>query len=165
MSFEWGPVEPFYQSALTDGERLLRKEFVKQYMHDRNPYAAALRCGFMACFANEYSRRFMEEGYVLQLIQDAEQNTGDKKKEREANERAVEANLLQIAKDGTMSSASRVAACAKLSVIYGMDAPLKTQHDINHRGGVMMVPAIADVDDWEKAAMTSQELLAKNARN
>ncbi len=73
--------------------------------------------------------------------------------------------LMKEAHNQFNSGAARVAALAKLMSHYGMDAPAKTQNEHLHRGGVMMVPAIADINDWELAATNSQTRLVQEARS
>jgi hypothetical protein len=36
---------------------------------------------------------------------------------------------------------------------------------VTHRGGVLMVPMIADVNNWEDVAQTSQKKLVSDARH
>jgi len=166
QDYGWGQVEPLYENGLSVTEKKLREKFVKEYMHDREPYAAALRCGFMSAFALEYSKRFMTEPYVRQLIKKYEESDGvDPRIERARNEKLVESILLKVAQDPQSPQSAKVTACTRLSSIYGMDAAQKVKHDINHRGGVMMIPAIADMDDWEKTARESQDNLMRHARD
>jgi hypothetical protein len=49
--------------------------------------------------------------------------------------------------------------------VYGMDAPTRIKQEVEHRGGVMMVPVIASMDDWERTAVASQVALAEAARS
>lgn len=159
--------EPFYQNDLTPAQKALRERFVEEYLYDRNSYHAALRCGFMSAFAMEYSRRFLEEAYVQNLIKFYDKGghlSGDKQQRRVKEER-VEQVLMHLAEMPSVPERVRVSAAGKLALIYGMNAPLKTQTDVNHRGGVMMVPAIASVDDWEQSALASQEKLVLDASN
>lgn len=62
------------------------------------------------------------------------------------------------------SHAARVAALGKLASIRDMDAPTKIKADLSMRGGVMMIPAIANLEDWEKAAQASQSSLQEDAK-
>ena len=40
---------------------------------------------------------------------------------------------------------------------------MKVEQTVQHRGGVMMVPGIANIEDWEAQAMASQEKLTHEA--
>lgn len=44
-----------------------------------------------------------------------------------------------------------------------MDAPTKIKSEVALRGGVMMVPGIANLEDWEKAAQASQTQLQEGS--
>lgn len=57
----------------------------------------------------------------------------------------------------TLESVSKMDAAKTLIRMKGWDAPVKV--DVNHSGGVMMVPMAGSIEDWEKAASASQEKL------
>lgn len=61
------------------------------------------------------------------------------------------------------SHAARVNALSKLAVMHDMDAPTKIKAEVENRGGVMMVPGIADVAEWGKAAELAQRKLQDEA--
>lgn len=58
---------------LSDMEKQLRDNFVREYLTDGNPYKAAIRVGFQAAFAKDYAAKFMNESYVLQQIESVRQ--------------------------------------------------------------------------------------------
>lgn len=155
------------QPVLSQAEKALRDKFVDEYLLDFDSYAAALRVGFLKSVANEYASQFMEDVYVRQRIMQRQTQTEASPKEAtKMRRRLTEMALLREANyrgEGASHSA-RVSALAKLASIYDMDAPLKTKSEITHRGGVMMIPAIANLDDWEKAAQASQQQLVDEAR-
>jgi hypothetical protein len=126
-STEWAlsiPAENQYSPA----ELELRRRFVTEYLVDYNSYAAALRVGFSAAFAVDYAKRFMEEPYVRQLIRDRELGP-DGDYAEETNKRRIMAALFKEANyHGPGSSHSaRVSALAKLTALYGMEAPSKSE--------------------------------------
>jgi len=71
------------------------------------------------------------------------------------------------AKDGTITTTTTLESVSKLESaktlikMKGWDAPIKL--DVNHHGGVMVVPMAASMSDWEKAAQESQEKLMADA--
>lgn len=153
-------------SDLSQSEKDLRDRFVEEYMLDFDQKAAVIRCGIMESFAKEYAGRFMNEPYVRRKIAELQKAAADDPKtEEEQTKRRIRAALLKEAhyRGPGSSHAARVGALAKLGAMYGMDAPIKTQKEVTHRGGVMMVPAIANLNDWEKAATASQEALRKDS--
>jgi len=74
------------------------------------------------------------------------------------------ATLRQIATDSFQKGSARVAAVRELAAIRGFHAPVKSQVDLNTRTGVMQVPAVASLDEWEAAATASQNALAEASR-
>lgn len=70
-------------------------------------------------------------------------------------------------KDGTetervmIESISKMDAAKTLSKMKGWDAPIRV--DVNHSGGVMVVPMTENLTDWEKAAGESQAKLMADA--
>lgn len=159
------------QPELSDREKALRDLFVQEYLKDYDAFAACLRCGFMRSFAGEYAQRFMTEPYVRQQI---EIYSYVKHEDPKQQEQVVEYNRQRIM-NGLFreahyhgpgaSHAARVAALTKLAILHEMVPEKKKAGDEgagSQRGGVMAVPGIASVDDWEQAAVTSQERLVQD---
>lgn len=157
---------------MSDREKALRDLFVREYLQDYSAFAAALRCGFMRSFADEYAKKFMDEPYVRQQIQAMSYGLeGDEEAEEAYNKKRVLNGLMREAHyhgEGS-SAAARVSALGKLAVIYGMDKtglnPPPGGEVNKIRGGVMRVPDIADVTTWEEVAQNSQEKLVADARS
>ncbi len=154
---------------MSDREKALRDLFVKEYLEDYDAFAACLRCGFMRSFAGDYAQKFMGEPYVrqqLQMMQQLETNIAPT--EDEYNKKRIMTGLFREAnfRGEGASHAARVSALSKLAQLHGME--VKTNGNVDttmHRGGVMAVPAIANIDAWEETAVASQEKLVHNARN
>jgi len=147
-------------------EKALRDLFIKEYLIDYNGFAAALRCGFQSVMAGQYSQIFMDEPYVRQRISkiELEGEQGENETEqRNALKKKIMAGLVREAYyHGPGSShAARVAALGRLSQITGLDVD-KTGNGIT--GGVMVVPGIAEVDEWENSASAQQERLQSDAQ-
>lgn len=146
-------------------EKALRDMFVSEYLVDYNQVDAAMRCGFQRQFAIEYAKKFMDEPYVIKRINEVRFMKTDEKETEEYDKARIKSSLMHEAHyHGPGSTqAARVAALGKLAVMYGMEAAKKIDVNATHRGGVMAVPGIAGLDDWEKAASASQDELVKHA--
>ena len=145
------------EEELSPLEKELRELFVREYLFDRDPTLAAVRCGFRFESARKYGADFLREVYVQNKIKDvilSDDITPDIDKKI----------VLNTLREGTVVpiEMSRVSAASKLASILGMDAPTKSE--VTHRGGVMAIPTIAGMDDWEKAAMASQDALLNDTR-
>jgi hypothetical protein len=151
-----------------DQEKALRDTFVAEYLVDYDAKAAAMRCGFAHSFAEDYAKKFMNETYVQRKLKEVQLEVpvghSAQTEEDDIIKRKIKMALVREAHNPYTSGAARVAALSRLAVIYGMDQPAKSQ-DALHRGGVMMVPAIADLSNWESAAVVSQEKLVYEARS
>lgn len=151
---------------LSPKEKELRDKFVSEYMIDFDQTAAAIRIGFSASFAQTYAEKFMTEPYVRKRIADMQTALAeDDKLEVDLDRRRIRAGLMREAhyRGPGSSHAARVSALAKLASIRDMDAPTKIKSEVNLRGGVMMVPGIANLEEWEKAAAASQGALQKDS--
>lgn len=151
---------------LSPKEKELRDKFVSEYLIDYDQTAAAIRIGFSASFAQTYAEKFMTEPYVRKAIAVAQNAlVDDEKLEVEQDRRRIRAALMREAhyRGPGSSHAARVSALAKLASIRDMDAPTKIKSEMTMRGGVMMVPGIANLDEWEKAAQASQGDLQKDS--
>lgn len=150
---------------LSTREKALRDLFVKEYLVDFDAISACLRCGFTSVTAQQYAHKFMEEGYVQKKLATEQAKFGsvDDVDSKEALKQQIITGLIREAHNrGTGSSHSaRVAALSKLASIVGLDAVNKLM--AGEQSGVMMVPAIASLDDWEAAAQASQEKLAHDS--
>ncbi|AZF88146.1 terminase small subunit [Microcystis phage Me-ZS1] len=69
-------------------------------------------------------------------------------------------NIKSIAIDEYVQDSARVAASALLSKIMGFDAPTKVEVNAS---GVMVVPGVASVDEWETTAQAQQQQLTTDA--
>lgn len=151
------------EPGLSPGEKALRDKFVIEYLVDFDEYRAALRVGFLPSVAATYCKQFIDEGYVQREIARLQrEQQADPKAQQGHDRELILSTLRQAMQNGPY--ASRVQAAAKFAAILGLDAPIKTQNENIHRGGVMMVPAIANVEDWEKAAQASQEKLVEETQ-
>lgn len=147
----------------TPEERELRDKFVHFYLRTRDATRAARLCGFMDAFAPAYGRRLLTEPYVERRLEEIEIEFDSLPKEEQ--QRIVKAGLFRSAFDESprSSHSARVSALAKLANILDMDGSKKLE--VMHRGGVMLVPAMASVDDWERVASAQQEEIVRDVRH
>jgi hypothetical protein len=118
---------------LTDGERALRVKFVREYLVDYDARLAAMRCGFMSTFAEDYANKFMLEPIVQQLIKEYEHDSGiDNQDDRD--KQTVKATLRREMQQG--SPASRVSAANTMAKLLGMEAPVKTVAEVTMKSAV-----------------------------
>lgn len=150
----------------TADERALRDLFCIEFLVDFDQIKAAQRCGFNLQFAIEYARKFMEEPYVIQRINQLQRlQPRDEEEMLKYNKRRVVEQMLREAHyDGPGSSqAARVAALKALADMWGMGSAAQARAGAGGgaglAGGVMVVPEIANVDDWENQATQNQRAL------
>lgn len=160
MSWTWSAMEP----EPTEQERQLYDQFVDELLVDNNITQAASRCGFQAGFAEEYGKRFYRLSYVQRRLAELRRKDVDSAKDIDYDKACTVNTLRRVMMDDYQRGAARVAAARALSAIRGFDAPVKAQMDINARGGVVLLPGIASLDDWETAARDSQRHLADESR-
>jgi len=152
----------------SENEKKLREWFVSEYLFDYRPYDACLRMGFEEPHATEYARKFMKDSYVQRTIRRyIEEQEDNSEFESEVQKRQVKAALIREANyhGGDSSHGARVQALGKLVSIFGMDAPKKVESNVNVQGGIMVVPAIASVDNWQQSAVTAQQNLIDDSRS
>lgn len=69
---------------------------------------------------------------------------------------------------GPTSAAARVSAWSKLAQLIGLESEAKRTDDLQKElqapGGVLMVPFVSSIEDWESAAMTQQAQLKADVR-
>lgn len=162
--WEWAAMEP----ELTEREKELRNLFVNELLVDETkPVEAALRCGFQIAFAKDYAMKFLNEAYVQKRIQEVRHIKVDAKIENEYDEQTIRSVLRREMQNQFGSPAARVSAAAKLQELIDRDkeAALASKGASGVRGGVLLVPMIANVDEWEAVAMASQAKLVADVRS
>ena len=159
----WDPL--VMQQELDPQEKLLRDRFVAEYLKDHDFFLAAVRVGYVKNVAHEYGSFLVSDPYVQrELARLRTQLPADPKEERKRNQRRLEMLLWELASVGPANA--RVAAASKLCNIYDMDGATKIKSEVTHKGGVMLVPGIVSVDDWEKQAAKQQDdLIAASAED
>ena len=160
--------DPVYAPTLAPSEMALRDRFVKEYLKDYDAFKAAIRLGYTNGFARTFSAQFMNEPYVLNQIQKVEIGADEDFDEEIQKKKIVtslwrEANLFGMGS----SQSARVAALAKLSAFYGMDAPSRSQQELTGKdgqplgSGVFVVPGLVTAEEWAKQAEVQQAALVK----
>jgi hypothetical protein len=156
------------EPELTDLEKQLRVRFVDEYMYDRSPVAAAMRVGFMRSFAQDFATKFMDESFVRKLIREREEAfISNNHEQAEAKKKAIELALIHEAnyRGPGSSHAARVTALTNLAKLYDMDKIKKDAPDLAAVSGVMVVPAMGDVDNWGDSAAEQQKKLKETVRD
>lgn len=143
---------------LTDKQRDLATKFCHEYIRDFNVLNAWLRCGGnpqAPTSAREMIRWPFVQQYLAQIGDHMEESDLCTRKEiilglkKEAHNNDPE----------NSSHSARVSAWGKLARINQMDVQV-TKGTVEHRGGVMLVPAPApNMDDWESKTVEGQASL------
>ena len=156
------------EPELTELEKQLRIKFVDEFMYDKSPVAAAMRIGFQSSFAEDFAKKFMQEGFVRRLIREKEELLiSNEPGQLDAKRKAIETALLHEAnwRGPGSSHAARVTALTKLASLYGMDVKQDTPEDEDGIGGVMIVPAMTDADTWGASAAKQQSELKQTVKD
>lgn len=135
------------------------REFVQEYLFDFDSVASCQRMGFSFEASCSQGPAFLKDPGTQRAIRESMESdelpVGMKNRVvsllvKEANERGPNA-----------SHAARVSALRQLSLIYGMeDIPGKdAERNKTIEGTVMVVPGIAEADDWEETAQLQQQKL------
>lgn len=149
---------------LTDAERELREKFVAEYLKDGDQYKATLRIGFLHSVASEYSLIFMNCPYVQRRITEAMTTPSFEQEERNRDSSLVKNSLRQVIMSG--GYANKINASRALSDLHGLGESNNKKNGTGAvLGGVMVVPAIADIDAWEKEALASQNKLVQDTKH
>jgi hypothetical protein len=86
-----------YEATLTKPQIAARDYFVNEYMKDFDAFRACLRMGFMASFAIDQAKTFLQDGYVMRKIEQMTRTSVDPSPEDKA---AMLANLRWLAHNG-----------------------------------------------------------------
>lgn len=154
-----------FQAELNAAERQIRDQFVVQYLQDYNSVLACIRLGFQEVYARTWGPKLLAESYTQRKLQET---INGRKAQLEENTDTEHSQIIEALRREAnyygpgASQSARVAALAHLAKLTGMEPAGKAQ-EVLHRGGVMLVPATADIGDWQAAALASQQALQKDA--
>jgi hypothetical protein len=152
----------FEHAFLSDAEVALRDAFVKEYIIDYDRYKACLRIGFNHQTALKWGQTFLQEVYVNRKIKEYEFKKAEETDTQKQEDSAIVLNTLrEAAQNGNYNT--RVAAASTLAKILGMDKEAKT--DDEFQGGILVIPAIANVEEWEMVAVDAQKELSAISLN
>lgn len=147
---------------LRDDARAFRDQFVIEYLKDFNATHAYKRAGGTAKNATKAGYDLRHEAYVSQQIQLAIDNM---KVQNMVNQQTALSWMIREANHfgPDASHGARVAAIDKIMKAAGLLNEAKDAA-VAARGGVMVVPGTAGVDDWEAAATAAQKKLKEEVR-
>lgn len=152
--------ERFYSTR----ELALRDLFVKEYLIDHNAVSAAMRCGFNGQTAPQYAHQFMDEPYVQKKLAEAQSKILDiDSEEGDVERQRIIAGLIREAnyRGPGSSHSARVAALSKLSAIFKLEST--SAANLGEQSGVMEVPGVASVENWQEVASSQQEKLKNDS--
>jgi len=146
-------MESEFATALSENERDLRNRFVEQYLEDYNPTLALIRCGYAKQYAADYSSRFMNEPYTQNRIT-ARLNEMGITTDEERHRARILKGLYAVAYDPASAASAKVSAFAQLSKILGIEAPIKTQTDVNLKATGMDLShlSLAELEEIKRLA-------------
>lgn len=161
-----------FEADLTADEISIRDAVVAEYLFDYNWVNACKRVGMNAAMAFDYAKRFQDDGYCQKKLKELQKSKAAssaqtrKQEIEEERQRIIEGLRFESTYNGPNSSQSaRVAAYKQLCAIYGFEAPKQQKVDVGVSSGVMLVPMVGSMDDWEKAANASQTKLQEDTIN
>jgi hypothetical protein len=138
---------------LSEVEKSLHDKFFAEFLHDFDIQKAAMRIGFSPDGARKHGPELYCSEYVQNLLKDFYSN---EKNVQKADVTLVKMTLRDVMVNG--SDKDRISAANQMKGILGIDAPLKTQQiGAGHMGGILRLPAVANLNEWEKIAERHQK--------
>lgn len=126
MSEDRIPNSPLEQQLdepkLNEQEKAFRDLFVNEFMKDFDAYYACIRCGMIATFAADWSKRLIHDPYVQRKIADLTRKPSlDEESQKVADRALLENTLRQAMQHGPY--AGRVAAARAFAEMRGWTKP------------------------------------------
>ena len=147
------------------------QRYAKEYVFDFDTVAALFRARILdeshsKTFISKQATRFRRDPTVAEAIQGYMARLDSEKiltRERVLYGLLEEANYHGIG----ASASSRVAAWAKLAKLMGMELPAEDPNKIKedqNKGGVLMIPFVQSIEEWEQSAVGQQAALKADVR-
>lgn len=145
-----------------------KEMFVEEYLVDFDFYAAAIRAGVPRLQARKKGKLLMQDGDVLRLVKE---RLDTMLPEEIVSPQRILGGLMREAGTAVFNS-DRVAALKAahsvlkdLKVAKRIDREDEEKDKIKKRGsGVMVVPGVAALNDWEAAAQAQQAKLKEKVK-
>lgn len=138
-----------------------RDRFIDALLRGDTKREAAMYAGVPARSASKEASTMWREPYVQQRLRELREALNE---DELLTRKELVLNVKQIAFDDKELGGVRVGASALLARVMGFEAAKKLDVDLNHRGGIMLVPVMGSVADWEQAAAESQKRLKDEVR-
>lgn len=137
--------------------------FLLEFVYDKDPEKAALRCGISKTYAKQVAQSFLDTQYFQLKLKDYETNKDVLLDDMEMLRKELVKQLLDIVKyNGTdVSQAARIAASKEITALMGLNLQRQSTQDDEFASGVMVVPASLPMDTWSTQAVASQAVLHK----
>jgi len=154
-----------FDEELTPREKEIRDEFITYLLDCGDPIQAAIMVGYNASYARTFADKFMLEGYVLREYRRRQREDESSAPEFENPfHRDLWNRAHRMSMDKREQGAVRLGALRVLVNIAGLEKSAKQEIELTYRGGVMQVPGIASVEDWERVAGESQSKLVRESQ-
>lgn len=149
------------EENLTPTMRFRRDAFIAEYLVDWSGPMAWIRSGGSPNSAAKMAYELLREPYVTRKIRECIDSLEEAKI---INRNRILAGLVREANYQGIgaSHGARVSAYSVLAKILGMEAASKVE--VDHKGGVMLVPFTPSVDEWERNAIEAQATLKTDVR-
>lgn len=158
--------------TLSVDEMSIREQVVREYLYDYSWTKACLRCGYRPEFAADNAERFSKDPYCLwrvkELAREKGLNPNPESKAVQVEQDKVDI-INALKKEAHYygpgsSQAARVSALGKLAQLMGMEPPKAVKAEVTATG-VMVVPGIAKINEWEAVAQQAQQKLQEDTLN
>lgn len=136
-------------------------EFVENYLSCFNASEAARKMGYKGASASSQGWEYFHHEFTQAELTKRYQQHAD---ENLAARNEIISMLYREANffgEGSSHSA-RVKAQTQLSKIFGMET-LRVKAEVEHTGGVMLIPMAQGLDEWKNIATTQQAALMADA--
>lgn len=155
--------ESLTEDNISFKQKVFCDKFINEYLHDFNAPMAWIRAGGPVASATTGGYKTLKMQYTQNQLRIVRELMDEEHMVTRAD---VVFGIKQEANyhglDG--SSSARVRAWGLLAKIKGMEAPVKQELEVTHKGGVMVVPMVNNILDWEQQAAISQDALKLNVR-
>lgn len=135
-------------------------QFVEEYLIDFNEYRAAQRCGYPRLNARSVGQLFMHRPEIVRAIT---HRVGTIDQKHILNPSRIIAELAKVAYGDGAFVGGKLIALQELSKIAEL-GPKKDGNKPKAKGGVMLVPGVQSLEQWEAAAKNSQAKLKEQVR-
>jgi len=149
--------------TLTQIERDTIDKYIIEYVFDKDEEKAAIRMGISRVYAKSIAKNFVDTPYFQIKLKEYSIEKDALLDDADLLRREIVRNLIDVMKYNgeNASQSARISSAKEISAIMGLAAKQQLSNEDEFANGVMVLPSLLPIDEWNSQSIASQAALYK----